>query len=61
MIFRKHFISVVCIFSYSAVRVHDSQAYKNMKMIRERISRIIELSMMLEFQIGLSLISAAVV
>ena len=39
------------------MRVHDSQAYRKMDVTRERISRILELSI----QTGLSLVNAAVV
>ena len=47
---------------YSAVRVHDSQAYRKMDVTRERISRILELrEMLLSIQTGFSLDNAAVV
>ena len=37
----------------SAVRVHDSQAYRKVDVTRERISRILELrEMLLSFQTG---------
>ena len=46
----------------SAVRVHDSQAYRKMDVTREHISRILELrEIRLSFQPGISLINAAVV
>ena len=46
----------------SAVRVHDSQAYRKMDVTRERISRILELrEILLSIQTGFSLINAAVV
>ena len=46
----------------SAVRVHDSQAYKKMDVTRERISRILGLrEILLSFQTGFSLVNAAVV
>ena len=46
----------------SAVRVHDSQAYRKMDVTRERISRILELrEILLSIQTGFSLVSAAVV
>ena len=46
----------------SAVRIHDSQAYKKTDVTRERISRISELrDMLLSFQTGFSLVNAAVV
>ena len=45
----------------SAVRVHDSQAYRKMDVTRERISRILELrEILLSFQTGFSLVNAAV-
>ena len=46
----------------SAVRVHDSQAYKKMDVTRERISRILELrEILMSFQTGFNLVNAAVV
>ena len=46
----------------SAVRVHDSQAYRKMDVTRERISRILELREILpSFQTGFNLVKAAVV
>ena len=46
----------------SAVRVHDSQAYRKMDVTRERISRILELrEILLSFQSGFNLANAAVV
>ena len=46
----------------SAVRVHDSQAYRKMDVTRERISRILELrEILLLFQTGFNLVVAAVV
>ena len=45
----------------SAVRVHDSQAYRKMDVTKERISRILELrEILLSIQIGFSLVNAAV-
>ena len=45
----------------SAVRVHDSQAYRKVDVTRERISRILELrEILLSFQTGFNLVSAAV-
>ena len=41
-----------------AVKVHDTQAYKNMEMIRERISLIGD--MLLSLQMGFSFVKAAV-
>ena len=44
------------------MRVHDSQAYRKMDVTGERISRILELrEILLSFQIGFSLVNAAVV
>ncbi len=53
---------MACILLWSsAVRVHDSQAYRKMDVTRERISRILELKeILLSIQIGFSLVSAAV-
>ena len=46
----------------SAVRVHDSQAYREMDVTWERISRILELrEILLSFQTGFSLVNAPVV
>ena len=46
----------------SAVRAHDSQAYRKMDVTRERISHILELrEILLSIQIGFSLVSAAFV
>ena len=46
----------------SAVRVHESQAYRKMDVTRERISCILELrQILLSFQTGFSLVNAAVV
>ena len=43
-ILQLHLISMTCILLLSsAVRVHDSQAYRKMDVIREHISRIFEL------------------
>ena len=44
------------------MRVHDSQAYRKMGVTRERMSRILELrEILLSFQIGFNLVTAAVV
>ena len=44
------------------MRVHDSQAYRKINVTRGRISRISELrEILLSFQTGFSLVSAAVV
>ena len=53
---------MACILLWSsAVRVHDSQAYRKMDVTRERISRILELrEVLLSIQIGFSLVNAAV-
>ena len=46
----------------SAVRVHDSQAYRKVDVTRERISHIQELrEMFMSFQTGFNLGNAAVV
>ena len=46
----------------SAVRVHDSQAYREMDVTREHISRILDLREILSsFQTGFNLVNAAVV
>ena len=62
-ILRRHLISMACIFLWSsAVRVHDSQAYRKIDVTRERISRILELrETLLSFQSGFKLVNAAVV
>ena len=61
-ILRQHLISMACILlCSSAVRVHDSQAYRKIGVTRERISQILELRDILRsFQTGLNLVSAAV-
>ena len=53
---------MACILLWSsAVRVHDSQAYRKMDVTRERISRILDLrEILLSIQIGFSLVNAAV-
>ena len=44
------------------MRVHDSQAYREMDVTRERISRILEVrEILLSIQTGFSLVNAAVV
>ena len=44
------------------MRVHDSQAYRNMGVTGEGISRILELrEILLSFQTGFNLVNAAVV
>ena len=49
------------LFSNSAVKVHDSQAYRNMGMTRERISFTFDpIDMLLFLQMGFSVIRAAV-
>ena len=59
----QNLISMACILLWSsAVRVHDSQAYRNMDVTRECISCILELRLiLLSFQTGFSLVNAAVV
>ena len=45
----------------SAVRVHDSQAYRKMNETRERSSRVLDLKeLLLSFQTGLNLVNAVV-
>ena len=49
------------LFSNSAVKVHDSQAYSNMEMTRECISFTFDPSdMLLSLQMGFSIVTAAV-
>ena len=44
------------------MRVHDSQAYREKDLTRERISRILQLrEILLSFQTGFNLVNAAVV
>ena len=44
------------------MRVHDSQTYRKMDLTRERIRLVLELrEMLLSFQTGFNLVSAAVV
>ena len=59
---RLHLIAKVCVhFSNSAVKVHDSQAYRNMEMTRERISFTFDLgNMLLSLQMGFSFVRVAV-
>ena len=54
---------MACVFVWSsAVRVHDSQAYRKRDVTRERISRILELrEILLSFQTGFNLVKVAVV
>ena len=54
---------MACILLWSsAVRVHDSQAYRKMDVTKEHISRILELrEILLPIQTVFSLINAAVV
>ena len=53
---------LVFFFWSSAVRVHDSQAYREMDVTRKCISRILEMrEMLLSFQTGFNLVNAAVV
>ena len=54
---------MACILLWSsAVRVHDSQAYRKMYVTRERISLLLELrEILLSIQIGFSIVNAAVV
>ena len=54
---------MACILLWSsAVRVHDSQAYRKMDVTMERFSRILELrEILLSFQADFNLVNAAVV
>ena len=56
---------MACILLWSsAVRVHDSQAYRKMDVTREYISRILEMELreiLLSVQTGFNLVNAAVV
>ena len=54
---------MACILLWSsAVRVHDSQAYRKVDVTRELINRILEpREMLLSFQTGFNLVNAAVV
>ena len=58
-----HLISIVGILlCSSAVRVHDSQAYRKMDVTRELVSRILELrEMLLSCETGFNLVNAAVI
>ena len=62
-ILRWHLISMTRILlCSSAVRIHDSQAYREMDVARKRMSRILELrEMLLSFQTGFNLVNTAVV
>ena len=61
-ILQRHFISTVCsLLCSSAVRIHDSEAYRKMDVTRERISHIMELREILSFQTGFNLVNASVV
>ena len=54
---------MACIFLCSfTVRDHDSQAYREMDVIKDRVSRILERrEMFLSFETGFNLVNAAVV
>ena len=58
---RLHLISKACVlFSYSTVKVHDSQAYRNIEMTRERISFTFDpKDMLLSIHMGFSFVRAA--
>ena len=62
-ILQQHLISMACILLWSsAVRVHDSQAYRKMDVTREHPSSILELrEILLSFKTGFNLVNAAVV
>ena len=52
---------VVSCGSTSAVKVHDSEAYRRMDVTRERVSRILELrEILLSFQTSFNLVNATV-
>ena len=57
-----HLISNTCVlFCNSAVKVHDSQAYRNMEMTRERISFTFDPNdLLFSLQMGFSFVRAAV-
>ena len=57
-----HLISKACVFfTYSAVKVHDLQTYRNMEMTRERISFTFDpRDTLLFLQMGFSFVRAAV-
>ena len=59
---RWHLIAKACgLFSNSAVKVHDSQAYRNIEMTRERISFTYDpKDMLFSLQMGFSFVRAAV-
>ena len=53
---------MVCILWSSAVKVHDSQAYRKKDVTKERISRILELrEIPLSFKTGFNIVNAALV
>ena len=62
-ILQQHLISMACILLWSsAVRVHDSQAYRKMDVTKEHIICILELrEILLSFHTGFNLVNAAVV
>ena len=62
-VLRKHLISKACILLCNfSVGIHGSQVFMKMDVTREHISRIFELrEVLLSFQTGFSLVSAAVV
>ncbi|MES9993104.1 MAG: hypothetical protein ABW098_14190, partial [Candidatus Thiodiazotropha sp.] len=59
---QQHLISKVWVlFTSSAVKAHESQAYRNMEMTRERISLTFDArDMLLSLNIGFSFVRAAV-
>ena len=59
---QQHLISKACVlFSNSAVKVHDSQTYRNTEMRRERISFIFDLrGVLLSLRMGISFVNPAV-
>ena len=59
---REHLTSKACVlFSNSAVKVHDSQAYRNIEMTKERISFTFDQrDILLSLQKGFSFVRSAV-
>ena len=61
-ILRHHLISMACILCSSAVKIHDSQAFRKMDVTWQRIICILKLrEMLLSFQISLNLVHANVI
>ena len=62
-ILRPRLIPMACVLYWSsAVRVHDSQAYRKMDVTKERIRRILELrEILLSFKTVFNIVKASVV